>query len=146
MAEAYLRRFGGTAFEAESAGLEPGVLNLLAVRAMALDGIDISRNATKSVFDLHARGKDYDLVVQVCDAASGKACPTFPGTKRILHWDLEDPGSFTGSVEERLEKTMVIRDRIRFLVEELVRRAGDPSEEGIPEIGTPDGARFRIRK
>lgn len=120
MGEAYLRRFGGSWFEAESAGLEPGTLNPLAVQAMALDGIDISQNIPKSVFDLHARGMDFDLVIQVCDAASGGACPVFPGAKKILHWDLPDPSSFSGTWEEKLEQTIVVRNRIRSLVQTLV--------------------------
>ena len=120
MAEAYLRQFGGPRFSTESAGLEPGVLNPLAVKAMALDGIDISQNDTKSVFDLHARGIDFDLVVQVCDAASGGACPIFPGAKKILHWDLPDPASFTGTWDEKLGKTVTVRDQIRLLVQRMV--------------------------
>ena len=42
---------GGERFEVESAGIEPGTLNPLAVEAMANMGIDISKNETKSVFD-----------------------------------------------------------------------------------------------
>jgi len=124
MGEAYLHHFGGSRFVAESAGIEPGILNPLAVRAMALDGIDISSNPTKSVFDLHARGKDYDWVIQVCDAARGQACPIFPGAKKILHWDLEDPSAFSGTWEEKLEKTIAVRNRIRTLVQEFVEESG----------------------
>ena len=49
MAEAYLKKFGGSAFEVESAGLEPGKLNPLAIAVMQEDGIDISNNPTKDV-------------------------------------------------------------------------------------------------
>ena len=41
MAEAYLKKFGGDKFQVESAGLEPGNLNPLAVEVMKEDGIDI---------------------------------------------------------------------------------------------------------
>lgn len=41
MAAAYLRRIGGGRFAVESAGLEPGRLNPLAIAAMQNDGIDI---------------------------------------------------------------------------------------------------------
>ncbi|MEK6678610.1 MAG: arsenate reductase ArsC, partial [Nitrospirota bacterium] len=40
MAEAFLNAFAGDRFEAESAGLEPGVLNPLAVQVMKEAGID----------------------------------------------------------------------------------------------------------
>ena len=42
MAEGFLRHIGGDAFEAYSAGTEPGALNPLAVEVMAEEGIDIS--------------------------------------------------------------------------------------------------------
>jgi len=57
MAEAFLKQYGGTKFEVESAGLEPGKLNLFAVEAMKESGIDISKNKTKSVFDFYKQGK-----------------------------------------------------------------------------------------
>ena len=41
MAEAYLKKFGGSAFEVESAGLEPGKLNPLAIAVMQEEEIDI---------------------------------------------------------------------------------------------------------
>ncbi len=44
MAMTYLNALGKDLdFEAESAGIEPGVLNPLAVEAMRLDGYDISK-------------------------------------------------------------------------------------------------------
>ena len=52
IAKAYLKQIAGDRFEVESAGLEPGKLNPLAVKAMRDAGTDISRNTTQSVFDL----------------------------------------------------------------------------------------------
>ena len=46
IAAALLNRECGDYFEAQSAGLEPGVLNPLAVEALQELGIDISRNQT----------------------------------------------------------------------------------------------------
>jgi Low molecular weight phosphotyrosine protein phosphatase len=43
MAEAWLNTMCGEYFEAQSAGLEPGTLNPLAVQVMAEAGIDISK-------------------------------------------------------------------------------------------------------
>ena len=65
MAEAFLKKHGGGRFQAESAGLEPGGLNPFVVRAMAELGIDLSGNPTKSVFDLRAAGRTYEVVVTV---------------------------------------------------------------------------------
>lgn len=47
MAEAYLNKFGGDLFFAESAGLEPGKLNPLIVDVMKEEGIDISNKKNK---------------------------------------------------------------------------------------------------
>jgi arsenate reductase (thioredoxin) len=46
IAEALLKKMAGDRFEAESAGLEPGELNPLAVEVMKEIGIDISGNQT----------------------------------------------------------------------------------------------------
>ena len=67
IAAALLNRECGDYFEAHSAGLEPGVLNPLAVEALQELGIDISGNKTQSVFDvwrvraLHIRLCDYSV-------------------------------------------------------------------------------------
>lgn len=57
IAEAFLNNLAGDRFDAESAGLEPGKLNPLVVEAMKEDGIDISKNLTKDVFDFFKQGK-----------------------------------------------------------------------------------------
>ncbi|MFH0788327.1 MAG: arsenate reductase ArsC, partial [Pseudomonadota bacterium] len=67
MAEAWLKEIAGDRFEVESAGLEPGTLNPLAVEVMKEIGIDISGNQTKSAFDLFKEGRLYTHVITVCD-------------------------------------------------------------------------------
>lgn len=122
MAEAFLNSLAGDRFEAYSAGLDPGVLNPLAVEVMKETGIDISQNQTKSVFDLFKKGELFPYVVTVCDAASAETCPIFPGlVTKTIHWSFEDPASFTGAHEERLEQTRKVRDEIRRTIEEWLR-------------------------
>jgi arsenate reductase len=123
MAEALLKWMAGSKFEAQSAGIEPGELNPLAVEALKEIGIDISRNKTKSVFDFYDQGKRYDYVVTVCDESQSTKCPVFPGAGQRLHWGFDDPSGFTGSREERLAKTREVRDKIKekitkWLIEE----------------------------
>ena len=113
MAEAYLNHFGEGQFEAESAGLEPGRLNPRVVQVMKEDGIDLSGNQTKSVFDMFKRGGLYSFVVTVCDETSAEKCPIFPGVAKRLHWSFEDPSSLSGTEEEKLQRTRNIRDEIR---------------------------------
>ena len=112
MAEALLNHMAGDRFHAESAGLEPGTLNPLAVAAMKDIGIDISHKETRDVFALYKRGERYSYVVTVCDESSGERCPIFPGIARTIHWGFEDPSSFTGPYETRLERTIRVRDQI----------------------------------
>jgi arsenate reductase len=116
MAEAFLSAICPEDFAAESAGLEPGDLNPIAVAAMAEVGIDISKNETKGVFDLE-REKDYSYVITVCDAASAERCPIFPGGARRLHWSFADPAALEGTWENRLAQTRQIRDQIRARIE-----------------------------
>jgi arsenate reductase len=113
MAEALLKQMAGDRFEAESAGLQPGELNPLAVEVMKEIGIDISKNKTKSAFDLFKDGKLYTHVITVCDETSAEQCPFFPGMMTRLHWSFADPSGFTGTNEEKLEKTRQVREAIR---------------------------------
>ena len=120
MAEAYLKKIGGGAFHAESAGLEPGTLNPIVVQVMKEDGIDISGNKTKSAFDLHQQGKHYDYVITVCDESQAERCPVYPGVMKKLHWGFRDPSAFTGSAEEKLARTREVRDEIKSAIQKWV--------------------------
>lgn len=121
MAEAFLNRIGKGKFVSESAGLEAGKLNPIAVKAMAEIGYDISNNKTKDVFNFFKQGKRYEIVVKVCDALNGQRCPIFPSTKVTLNWDLPDPSALAGSEEEKLKAIRPIRDLILTRVEALIR-------------------------
>jgi arsenate reductase len=131
MAAAFLRQLASDRFEVESAGLEPGRLNLLAVEAMRRAGIDISKAGTQSVFELFKSGARFQYVISVCDEASAERCPIFPGVTTRLNWSFDDPSSFVGSEEERLEKTIVVRDQIR----DRIRLWVDEEEAKTPLFG-----------
>lgn len=120
MAEAFLKHYGGERFEPESAGLEPGKLNPVVVEVMKEEGIDISSNRTKRVFDFVKSGKTFHYVVTVCDQATAQKCPVFPGITKRLHWSFEDPSSFAGSHEEKVKKTRDVRDQIKAKIREFV--------------------------
>ena len=117
MAEAWLNLLCPDHFEACSAGLQPGVLNPLAVEAMREVGVDISGKKTQAVFDVFKSGQFFPYVITVCDEASAERCPIFPGITKKLHWSFPDPSGLTGTREERLEDTREIRDQIRARVE-----------------------------
>jgi arsenate reductase len=96
MSEAFLKHYAGDRFDAQSAGLEPGELNPLVVQAMAELDIDISKNKTKSVFDIWKSCELIQYVISICDAESAEKCPIFPGPTMRLHWSFHDPSRVTG--------------------------------------------------
>jgi arsenate reductase (thioredoxin) len=121
MAEAFMNNLSSDKFYAESAGIEPGILNPLVVKAMSEIGIDISMNQTKSVNDMIEAGKIFDYVITVCDEASAERCPVFPGVCKRIHWSFEDPSALKGTDEEKMIKIRLIRDEIKEKVIEFQR-------------------------
>jgi arsenate reductase len=120
MAEAYFSRFGPDLFRAESAGLEPGMLNPYVIRAMQEEGIDISRKKTQSVFELYKAGRTYQYVITVCSEEAAERCPVFPGRSHKLHWPFPDPSTFRGDDETVMAQVREVRDAIREKVREFV--------------------------
>ena len=118
MAEAFLNQLGEGRFIAESAGLEPGELNPVVVKAMQEVGLDLSGNTCDSIDDYLPRAKEFTFVVTVCDETAAERCPTFPGSVKRLHWGFPDPSALEGSFEDRLDRTRTIRDLIQARVSE----------------------------
>jgi len=125
MAEAFVNARYDDRFTAYSAGLTAGALNPVVVEAMRLAGIDISAHATKTVDDPAMRMRSYQYVVTVCDEASAESCPIYPTSGERMHWSFPDPSSFEGSFEERLARTIVVRDAIAERVAAWQRRLRD---------------------
>jgi arsenate reductase (thioredoxin) len=131
MAEAILRREGGSDFEVFSAGVWPkdGV-HPTTIQVLNEIGIDISGARSKPVSEL--LDQRFDYVVTVCDRAR-ESCPVFPGAEESMHWGLDDPAEATGTEAQRLavfRRVMTeIAVRMRTFVE-LARRA-HPDEAGI---------------
>ena len=121
MAEAYMRQMGGSRFEVESAGLEPGEINPLVKEVMKEEGVDLSNKESQSVFELFKSGKLYTHVITVCESSRESECPIFPGIPNRLHIPFEDPASLGGSREEKLAGTRRIRDEIKEMVAKLIK-------------------------
>ena len=117
MAEAWLNHLCPDDFEGQSAGLEPGVLNPVAVEAMREAGIDISAKKPRAVGDLLKSGERFSHIITVCDESNSERCPIFPGDATRLHWSFPDPSALTGTHDERLNGTRQIRDQIRDRIE-----------------------------
>jgi len=121
MAAAFTNYYGNGRIVADSAGLEPGVLNPYVVKVMAEKGINISENVPKSVIDVYNEGRSFDIVITVCDPEAGQKCPIFPGEAQRLHWSFADPSAFTGEESVILTETRKIRDAIEEKVRQWVR-------------------------
>ena len=120
MAEAFLNHRHGDLFEAESAGLEPGTINPLAIQTMAEAGIDISHKNARDVFAVYKSGRIFSYVITVCDEANAERCPIFPGVTHRLHWSFPDPAALVGTEAEKREAIRSIRDSIRERIDSWV--------------------------
>lgn len=120
MAEAFFNTLYKGDITAESAGLEPGTLNPLAVEVMDEVGIDISQAGTDSVFTLYQEGRLYAYVITVCDRTTAEKCPVFPGVTTRLHWDCEKTDTYGESLQQHKEKMRHVRDSIRNKVLEFI--------------------------
>ena len=119
MAAALLNEVCGEFFEAQSAGLEPGTLNPLAVEALQEIGIDISEHETQSVFDVFKSGQLFAYAITVCSEPESKGCPIFAGVTKRLHGPFDDFSQFTGMHEQRLAKTRELLEEIRAQIEDF---------------------------
>jgi arsenate reductase (thioredoxin) len=119
MAAALLNKMCSEFFEAHSAGLEPGVLNPLAVDTLREIGIDISKNKTQAVFDVFKTGQLFPFVITVCSETEAKGCPIFPGVTTRLHWPFPDPSKLTGAWEEKLAGTRAILKEIKARIQQF---------------------------
>lgn len=119
MAEALLKKKYGDRYEVSSAGVQPGKLNLLAVKVMQEIGVDISMNKTKSVDEFIRPGLEFDYVVTVCDEAA-KECPFLPAVHQV-HKPFDDPAHFYGTDEERLANMRSLRDQLSDWIDDFFR-------------------------
>ena len=123
MAEAFLRAYAGSTFEAHSAGLEPRGVNAFAIEVMKEKGLEISNQTSKGV-DTYLGKTLFQYLITVCDNAE-KNCPsTWPGVNQRLHWSFEDPAVFDGTDEEKRAKFRQIRDQVEERIKTWLTEQG----------------------
>ena len=134
IAEALLKKYGGDDFEVNSAGINPGVLNPLAVEVLKEDeNIDISSKTTNKIIDFYKEGRHYHYVITVCDEASKEPCPIFPSLDGVLHWNITSPAS-NGSDEEKKAKIRASKEKIKVNILKLIELVKDEHiKSGFPE-------------
>jgi arsenate reductase len=130
MAEALARLDYPDLLEPVSAGSRPaGFVHPLAIQAIEELGVGLDEAHSKSAEEF--REQAFDLVVTVCDAAAAD-CPTWPGSRHIVHWSIPDPSFAPGGEEARLAAFRSTRDdlrrRIDALMEALRRPRAKPTD------------------
>lgn len=116
-----LRAWGGDRFEAFSAGTEATSVRPEAIAAMSEIGIDISRQASKTLEPF--LGESFTWLITVCDQAR-ESCPTLPGVAQQAHWSIDDPSAVQGTEEERLGAFREARDILRGRIQMFILAAG----------------------
>jgi arsenate reductase len=125
IAEAFLRRLGGEAFEAFSAGLNSSSINALTYQVMKEIDYDLEGQRSKGLEEYLGQGS-FDFLITVCDHAD-QNCPFFPGGGVRLHWSFEDPAAYKGSQEAKLQKFRQVRDLIEVHLRNWLETQGFPS-------------------
>ena len=103
LGEVLLNHLGGGAWRGWSAGSNPvGRVNpyavaLLVERGYAVEGLSSKR------WDVFAGpgAPAMDVIITVCDAAAGEACPVWPGHPLTSHWGMPDPAAAPDAASAR---------------------------------------------
>lgn len=110
IAEGLGKSIFGDMAKIESAGSEPsGKVQPWAIEVLKEDGIDISRNWSKSYDQLSPTFLvGLDFVITLC---AEEVCPTMPSKAKRLHWPIPDPAKVPE--EQKAEAFRVARESIR---------------------------------
>jgi arsenate reductase (thioredoxin) len=114
MAEGIARALAPAGVTISSAGSEPGVLNPLAVRALAELGLDSAGQRSKGLDEVDA--DTVDAVITLC---AEEVCPAWLGRAHRVHWGLPDPAAAAGGEEARLDAFRQVRDELRLRLARL---------------------------
>ena len=109
MAEALTNAYLSNKYKAFSAGTTATTVNPYVIKALNEIGIDTSKQRSKSINEF--AGKQFDVVVTVCDHAK-ETCPFFPG-KKVIHKSFVDPSKFQGTKEQIMQQVRLVRDEIK---------------------------------
>lgn len=116
LAEGLAKSIFGTQAVIESAGSEPfGKVQPWAIKVLEEDGIDISKNRSKSTDDLPLGFlANLDYVITLC---AEEVCPTLPSKTKRLHWPIKDPAF--ASEELKPQAFRDAKNQIRVNIEKL---------------------------
>jgi len=118
IAEGLLKSLYGEHYDIYSAGSEPTIVNPYAIKVLAENGVDISKNRSKSLKEFE--GLEFDYVVTVCGGDS-QACPFFIGGKTYLHEPFEDPAEVVSTDNEKTDAFRRTRDEIKGWIDKTFK-------------------------
>lgn len=110
MAEGIVNHYLAERFEAHSAGTLATFVNPRAIAVLQEQGIDISRQRSKSLAEF--AGESFDYVITLCDAAN-ETCPLFFGGVRRIHLGFDDPVRASGTDQEVMVEFRRVRDELK---------------------------------
>ena len=118
LAEGLAKSIFGSEAIVESAGSEPsGKVQPWAVAVLQEEGIDISKNWSKSTDQLPLGFlANLNYVITLC---AEEVCPMLPSKAKRLHWPIKDPAS--AAEEEKPEAFRIARNEIRKKLVEFRR-------------------------
>lgn len=100
-----------------SAGSDPADrINPYAIKAMKEIGVDISGQRPKKISSVPL--DEINVVINLCGE---EMCVDFPNIKKSEAWMIADPGKLSGSDEEIQKQVNLIRDEIKYRIENLKR-------------------------
>jgi protein-tyrosine-phosphatase len=115
MAEGFFRKYAPLGFEPESAGTQPtGMINPVAIQAMAELGIDIAVQTPKTITNSMIENATKIINMGCMDSQS---CPAL-FVNDVTDWAIEEPKG------KSLEDVRKIRDTIQKMVQELCKSLG----------------------
>lgn len=141
LSEAITNNLADDQLIARSAGSSPvGEVHPLSLRYLEEAGIATAglRSQSWDEFEDFAP----DVVVTVCDKAANEACPVWFGNTLVIHWQLSDPSSHSGTDEAIAEAFRHTIALIRQRVTTLAQIARQPKDEW-PQALEAAGATIR---
>jgi arsenate reductase len=121
MAEGYLRVLLGSDAVVVSAGKYAFGVDPLAVKVMAEDGIDISRQVSKTIADALDAEEHSDCVITFSDAAVDHF-PLPAGGVYHIHRYIDDVSGLSLSEDEKIERLRSIRNELKAFVSFFVQK------------------------
>jgi len=131
LAEATFNALAGPELCAMSAGSHPtGTIHPRSLALLQRKGISTEGLHSKSWVGLPSIP---DIVITVCDSASGETCPAYLGPVLRSHWGVDDPAKATGSeaeIDARFEQAYrTLRARIEAFLKLPIDRLRHDREQ-----------------